>query len=390
MTHFAGTQFYGYKRSQGRPGVRNFLLVLNITGLTAPSARRISRDLTGSQLVSMDHGGAINGRGEAPVTATIEALARHPNVGGVLILSAHRGKANALLDRLADDDRPAVAVTLDEVERDALAFRFAAIREGALLIAQISRQHREPLPWTDLMIALECGMSDPTSGLIANPLLGLVTDRLVAQGGAAIFGETTEWLGCEAHLAKRAASPDIAQRITQAISRRRTLARECGMDLVGNNPNDANIASGLTTIEDKAIGSVAKSGTGPITAFLDYGEQLEGTGLAAMDGPSYTPESLTGLVAAGAQIALFTSGVGNSFVNRLAPTLKITGNAETANRLPVQFDFSCADALAQPDNMVATTDALIDRIVEVASGAMTFGEILGEDDEVIARFGETL
>ncbi|MCR8726010.1 UxaA family hydrolase [Frigidibacter sp. ROC022] len=390
MTESPVPTFLGYRRGQGRPGIRNALLVLNITGLTAPSARRISRDLVGSLLVSMDHGAAINGRGEAPVEATLESLARHPNVGAVLILSAHRGKAQALLERLSDDDRPAVAVTLDDANRDALEFRLAAVRAGAQLMARISTQRREALPWSDLMLALECGMSDPTSGLVANPLLGLVTDRLIAAGGAAVFGETTEWLGCEGHLAERAATPEIAARIRQAVHRRETLARDGGMDLIGNNPNDANIASGLTTIEDKAIGSVAKSGSAPITTFLDYGERLQRPGLAAMDGPSYTPESLTGLVAAGAQIALFTSGVGNSFVNRLAPTLKITANAETAAKLPVQFDFCCAEALTQPDKMAATVDALVARIVEVASGALTFGEILGEDDEVVARFGETL
>lgn len=390
MTHPAVPTFLGYRRACGRPGIRNVLLVLNLTGLTAPSARRIARDLIGSQLITMDHGVAINGRGEAPVNATIENLARHPNAGAVLILSAHRGKADALLQRLSGDNRPIAAVSLDDTNRDALEFRTAAVRTGAGLMAQMSKQQRVLLPWSDLLIALECGMSDPTSGLVANPLLGLVSDRLISDGGAAVFGETTEWLGCEAHLAERAATPKIAEQIARAVVRRETLARQGGLDLVGNNPNDANIASGLTTIEDKAIGSVAKSGSAPITTFLDYGAQMPGPGLAAMDGPSYTPESLTGLVAAGAQISLFTSGVGNSFVSGLAPTIKITANAETAHKLPAQFDFCCANALAEPDQLDATLDALVERIVEVSSGALTFGEILGEDNEVIARFGETL
>lgn len=390
MTTAARSGFYGYRRKDGRPGVRNRLLVLNISGLTAPSARRISRDLAGSSLVTMDHGVAIGGRGEGPVDATIESLALHPNVGAVLILSAHRGKAKSLLDRLSRDTRPMIAATLDDTDRDALRFRCAAVQAGACLIAQISRQRREFFPWSDLMIALECGMSDPTSGLAANPLLGLVTDRLIADGGAAVFGETTEWLGCEQALIDRAATPEIAQRIRHAVLRRQQLAARNGMDLFGNNPNEANIASGLTTIEDKAIGSVAKSGSAPISSFLDYGERLDRAGLAAMDGPSYTPESLTGLVAAGAQIALFTSGSGNSFVSRLAPTIKITANAETFEKLPVQFDFSCAELLERPSEIDNVLGALVEKILDVASGARTFGEILREDDEIIARFGETL
>lgn len=390
MTQSRNSVFHGFRRAQGRPGIRNFLLILNLTGLTTPSARCVARDLSGSQLVSMDHGKAINGRGEAPVRRTIESIARHPNAGAVLILSAHRQVAEDLLQLLDNDDRPIKAVTLDDTQRDALAFRLAAVREGAQLLSLISRQQREALPWSELMIALECGMSDPTSGLVANPLLGMVTDRLIADGGAAVFGETTEWLGCEHFLIERAATADIAERLKESVGRRESLARNCGLDIIGNNPNAANIASGLSTIEDKAIGSVAKSGSSPITTFLDYGERLVGPGLAAMDGPSYTPESLTGLAAAGAQISLFTTGAGNSFVNRLAPTLKITANANTAVNLPEQCDFNCADVLVRPDTMSAATDSLIERIVEIASGALTFGEILGEDDEVIARFGETL
>ncbi|MEO1104115.1 MAG: hypothetical protein AAFW98_10370, partial [Pseudomonadota bacterium] len=253
----------------------------------------------------------------------------------------------------------------------------------------ISTQRREAFPLGALRLALECGLSDPTSGLAANPLLGRVTDRLVAAGGAAVFGETTEWLGSEDGLAARA-TREIAADIYGAVERRERLAAGCGIDLLFNNPGRANIEAGLTTIEDKAIGSVAKSGTAKITQFLAYGDRHESPGLAAMDGPSYTPESLTGLVAAGAQIALFTSGVGNSYVSRIAPTIKVTGNAETAERLPEQFDFVCADLMQRPDLMEAAADALTERILEVASGALTYGEILGEGEEVVARFGETL
>lgn len=382
--------FLGFRRANGRPGIRNYLLILNLTGLTAPSARRIARDLQGSCLISMDHGLAISGRGETPVDNTIRGLARHPNAGAVLILSAHQHKADELMASLSGHDRPIHAVTLDQAKRDALTFRNMAVRAGAKLLSELSRQRRERMPWCDLFLALECGMSDPSSSLFANPIVGHVTDHLISAGGAAIFGETLEWLGSEDALSKRAVTADIGDSIKQAVKRRVTMARESGVDLMGNNPNKANIAAGLTTIEDKAIGSVIKSGSSPVKAFLEYGDRHDVSGLAAMDGPCYTPESLTGLIAAGAQMSLFTSGVGNSFVGRLAPSLKITANRETAERLPEQFDFCCADAVRNPDRIEQVVDNLIVRICEVASGALTFGEILGEGDEVIARFGETL
>ncbi|MEM8662824.1 MAG: UxaA family hydrolase [Pseudomonadota bacterium] len=381
--------FLGFRRERGGPGVRNALLVLNLAGLTEPSARAVAAGLAGSVLVSMPHGLAISGRGEKPVNNTLEALARHPNAGAVLLLGADTRKTETFEAALADVGKPLRVVTMESAGRDALAFRMAAMREGAQLISLISTQRREAFPFSALRLALECGLSDPTSGLAANPLLGRVTDRLVAAGGAAVFGETTEWLGSEDGLAARACRR-IAAEIYNAVERRERLAKVCGIDLLFNNPGRANIEAGLSTIEDKAIGSVAKSGTAPVSAFLAYGDRHEEPGLAAMDGPSYTPESLTGLVAAGAQIALFTSGVGNSYTSALAPTIKVTGNGETAERLPEQFDFVCADLMERPDLIEMSADALVERILEVASGAQTFGEILGEGDEVVARFGETL
>lgn len=384
-----GFTFLGYRRARGRPGVRNHLLVLNLTGLTAPAARHIAAALEGALLVSMPHGTAITGRGEGPAERTLLQLARHPNAGAVLLLSADRARSTRAEAALGDAGKPVESLVLDEVGRDILGFRDAAVRRGARLLAAISRQRREPFAWSELMLALECGLSDPTSGLAANPLVGRVVDRLVAAGGAAVFGETTEWLGCEDQLAERAADARTARSIRNAVARREEAARRSGLDLLGNNPNQANIRAGLTTIEDKAVGSVSKSGTGPIGGFLDYGEAAEGAGLYAMDGASYTPESLTGLVAAGAQLALFTSGLGNSYVSALAPTVKITANRATAERLVEQFDFACPELLDGAP-VHGPAERLVGRILEVASGALTLGEILGEGDEVISRFGEAL
>lgn len=382
--------FLAYRRDVGRPGVRNHLLVLNVTGLTGPSARAVAGSLRGSRLVSMPHGTPMSTAHGRQVDETLLSLARHPNAGAVLILSADDARSARFAEALADAGKPVEAVTLGACGRDALTLRDRATRRGAGLLAGISRQQREPVPWSELMVALECGMSDPSSGLGANPLLGAFVDRLTAAGGAAVFGETMEWLGSEERLAERAVTPEVAAAIRHAVARRERAATEGGIDLLGNNPNKANIDGGLTTIEDKAIGSVAKSGTGPVAAMLAYGDRFEGRGLAAMDQPSYTPESLTGLVAAGAQVCLFTSGLGNSYVSMMAPTVKITANAGAAERLSTHFDFTCADVMARPERREAAVDALTARVLEVASGAMTFGEILKEEDEVPSRFGETL
>ncbi|MCB1813717.1 MAG: UxaA family hydrolase, partial [Candidatus Competibacteraceae bacterium] len=178
--------------------------------------------------------------------------------------------------------------------------------------------------------------------------------------------------------------------IRAAVLAREQLASQDGIDLRGRNPDPTNIAAGLSTIEEKAIGNVAKSGTQPIRSLLQYSEAPAGPGLHAMDAAAYAPESLTGFSAAGTQLILFTTGVGNSFVNSIAPTIKLSANPETCARLGTQLDFKCPDVFRGQESMEAAAMKLLSRVLGVANGALTYGEILGEGEEVISRYGPSL
>lgn len=382
------TTFLGYPRANGPAGTRNYLLVLSIVGLVAPAARRIARSLPGSRLVAAAYGRGQLGEDALAYRRQLVGLGRNPNCGAVLVVGADRKTADAVAAAITETGKPVEVATMDDTHEDALALSDLGVRHGARLMHALSRARREAVSVSQLIVGIECGHSDATSGLVANPLAGAVADRLVDAGGSAIVGETIEWLGAEHVLAKRAA-PEVAQAIVDAVLRREAAAAATGMDLLGNNPGQENIRGGLTTIEEKSLGAIAKAGSRTIQSLLGLAEAPAKPGLHVMDGPGFSPESLTGFAAAGAQLMLFTTGPGNSFCNAIAPTLKLSGHPETARRLPEQIDFDASAVLAGAESLDEAADRLYALLLDVASGSATWGEILDETDEVPVRLGQS-
>lgn len=382
--------FLGYPRPDGRVGVRNHLLVLSTGGLTGPTARRIGSALASSVTVCLPHSSGLLGQDERVHRAAVAGFAAHPNVGAVVLVGDNPPLMRAALDAVAASGKPHAGLTLDDCSHDALTLTDRAIRVGATLAVEISATRREPAPLSALMIGLECGRSDPSSGLVANPLLGIITDRLVDAGGTAIIGETLEWLGAEHLLERRARTPEVAEAIRDAVLRRERLAVSHGIDLTGSNPTPTNIAAGLSSIEEKSLGNIAKSGQRPIEGLVAYGEHPPRPGLWTMDASAYAPKSVTGFVVAGAQIVLFTTGVGNSYCSAVAPTLKLSANPATCAALGQQLDFNASDAFRGRIGLDRAGAGLMERMVEIASGRATWGEVLKEGDEVLSRFAPAL
>ena len=380
----------GYHRANGTVGVRNELLVLSVAGLTGPCARRVAAALPLAKCVTMPFGGGLLGSDRQLHIESLIGFGANPNVGAVLLIGSDIPKVQLIAQRIKATGKPVAAVCLDDCDHDVLTLTHRALRAGAELLLEISRNRRQPAPVSALSVGLECGRSDPSSGLVANPLIGAVTDRLIGQGATAMFGESLEWLGAEHWLAARAVSPDVALAVTEAVARRARLAAAQGEDLLGNNPGPTNIAAGLSTIEEKSLGAVAKSGSAPIQGLLRMAERPGKPGLYAMDGSAYSPESVSGFVAAGAQLVLFSTGVGNSYVSLLAPTLKICANPQAAAVLRNQLDFDASTVFTGLKPLQTAADQLLNLVLEVASGTLTWGEILNEGDEVVARLGEAL
>lgn len=384
------TTFAGFPRPGARAGVRNDVFIVSATGLTGPSARRIHAQVKGAKLVCSPWDTGPLGDDRETLQRALRGIVTHPNAGAVLIISANKNRATALAQDAAKHGRRVEALILDDCGHDALALSDRGVRLAAQLTMACSRDRREEVPAGDLFVGLECGRSDPSSGLFANPLLGAFADRLIDIGGTAVIGETTEWLGAEHLLEARATNPQVAARIGAAVRRREKMAVAAGIDLRGNNPGPTNIAAGLSTIEEKSLGNITKSGSHPILDVLDYAEAPPSSGLYLMDAPAYAPESLTGFTAAGAQLHLFTTGVGNSFVSALSPTLKVSANPHTVARLPEQIDIDATAALRGEQSTDELCDMAWDRVLDVAAGTLTWGEVLAEGEEVISRFGPAL
>lgn len=382
--------FLGYPRPDGRVGVRNHLLVLSTGGLTGPTARRIGATLAGSVTVCLPHSSGLLGEDERVHRAAVAGFATHPNVGAVVMVGDNPPLMHAALEAVAASEKPHAGFTLDDCGHDALTLTDRAVRAGAALAVQMSSARRAEAPLSALTIGLECGRSDPSSGLVANPLLGLVTDRLVDAGSTAIIGEALEWLGAEHLLERRARTPEAAAAIRGAVLRRERLAVSHGIDLTGSNPTPTNVAAGLSSIEEKSLGAIAKSGSRPIEGLVAYGERPSGPGLWTMDASAYAPKSVTGFVVAGAQVVLFTTGVGNSYCSAVAPTLKVSANPVACAALGQQLDFDASPAFRGHTDLDDVGAQLMKRTVEIASGRLTWGEVLKEGDEVLSRFAPAL
>ena len=384
------SEFLGYRRPDGSLGIRNHLLVLAI-GLTIPTGRRIAGAIRGAVLVTLPYNaGSLLGEDRATWRRALLRLPLHPNVGAALVIGDSPPLVADIAAELERSGRPYTALSLDECGHDAVTLTERGIRAAARLGMEISGARRAPVPLSGLCLGLECGRSDPSSGLVSNPLLGRAADRIVDAGGRAIIGETVEWLGAEHLLERRAASKAVAEAIRAAVRRREDTAIAHGLDLTGNNPGPTNIAAGLSSIEEKSLGNIAKSGSRPIQGVLAYGEAAAAPGCWVMDAPAYASESLTGFAVAGAQLMLFTTGVGNSFVSALSPTLKVSANPVTCAKIGEQLDLDASQVFLGRESPEAAADRLWRRTLEVASGAATWGEIMGEGDELVARYGPAM
>jgi altronate dehydratase large subunit len=383
-------RFMGYRRGDGSVGVRNHVLVLSPTGLTSAAAQRIAGLVHGALAVTSGFGRGQVGDDAQLHFDTLAGLARNPNVAAVLVVAAADSITEPYVDVLRDAGKPVDALSLPGVHEDALTLVDRGVRNAARLVREASRARREASTLADLFLAVECGHSDATSGLVCNPLTGRLAERVVAAGGRAVFSETVEWTGTEHLLARRAATPDVAQRIIATVMAREHAVRESGGDIRAQNPGPQNRTGGLTTIEEKALGAIAKGGEQPIQGVLRAAERPSRPGLYLMDTPFFSPESMTAMVAAGAQMVVFTTGAGNSYCSAIAPTLKMSANRETCARLREQIDFAASAVL---EGSVPFDDAAaraLDALLGVASGTLTYGEIVGEGAEVVSRLAPSI
>jgi altronate dehydratase large subunit len=257
--------------------------------------------------------------------------------------------------------------------------------------ADLAREQRVRCDITELILSLKCGGSDYTSGLASNPALGRVTDRLVDLGGSAVLGEIAEIMGAEHLLAARATTDGTAAQLIQIIGRVEGEARALGLDIRGTQPSPGNIRGGLTTIEEKSLGATHKGGErARLEDVIGYSAPIRQKGLTVMDTPGLDVEAVTGMVGGGAQVVVFTTGLGTPTGNPIAPVVKITGNARTARQMADNIDLDVSGIMDDSETLDAAADRLFDEVIAVASGQETAAERLGHREFAIHRRNPTI
>jgi len=370
--------FQGYVRKDGSIGVRNYVAVIPTVGCVNEAARRIASEVNEAAPFLHHQGCCQLSPDIVLISKVLAGIGLNPNVGAVLLVSlgCESLSAKKVKDSISRH-KPVVLVRLQE-----LGGLTKTVEEGiqhARKLARDIRQKRTHVNIRELTIGIKCGASDATSGLASNPAIGCAVDILVDKGATVIFGETTEVLGAEHILMKRAASEQVGKKIFEKVLEMEERVKAFGVDMRGGQPTSGNIEGGISTIEEKSLGAIVKGGSRPIRNVLEYGEKPPGPGLYFMDSPGREMEFLTGVVSGGSQIILFSTGVGAPQGFPVTPVVKITGNRQTSKNLAEHMDIDVSAVIDGSETVEEAGKRIVDTIIEVSSGKSVKAEIVGYD-----------
>jgi altronate hydrolase len=386
--------FSGYPRPDGRVGVRNEIWVLPTVGCVNRTAETLARQaharwaghgIDGVYAFPHPYGCSQLGEDHAATQRILAALARHPNAGGVLIvgLGCENNHIAAFKDVLGEYDPLRIAFLNCQDAADEFA-------KGEALLAQLAHQaatERQPVPVSKLVVGLKCGGSDAFSGITANPLVGVFSDRLTACGGSTVLTEVPEMFGAEHLLMARAADRDIFARTVAMVNDFKAYFTRHGQ-VIYENPSPGNKAGGITTLEEKSLGCTQKAGSAPVVDVLAYGEAVCRSGVSLLNGPGNDIVAVTALAAAGCHLILFTTGRGTP-LGAPVPTVKIATNFALAVKKPGWIDVN-AGLLLDGTPLDDAADALFTTVLAVASGQTTRNEDHDFREIAIWKDGVTL
>jgi altronate dehydratase large subunit len=384
-------KFLGYRRNSGLVGVRNHVLVFPTVICAAGVAEMISREEPGTIYVGHQHGCGHLGDEREHMIRTMVGSCANPNVAGVLLvgLGCEMLTADLLAEKLQDAGQRVETITTQAMQGtgDAIAKGTELARR---LLEEANGAQRVQANASELIVAAKCGASDTLSGLTANPAMGVASDILIKDGGSTIFTETPEMLGAEHVLARRAADEDVRRRIWEITSRTDSKIKAMGLDVREAEPGPGNIEAGLTTLAEKSLGAIRKGGTTPIVEVVEYAEKPSRKGLVIMDGPAHDVSSVTGMVAAGAQVVVFTTGIGTPVGSPIAPVIKVSSNSSLYERWKGNIDLNAGAVLDGEETLQSMGERLVEEIMEVASGKLTRAEILGHREFAIHTIAPTV
>ena len=355
-------KFWGYRRPDGKVGIRNHVLILPASICASDTTRIIASQVEGAITFNNQ-----NGCSQVPpdMKLTMDVLAGYaanPNIYGTVVVSlgCEGCQMDLVVEAIRERTNKPLKTLIIQEEGGTIKTVEKGVRYAQEMVAEAGLLRREEFPISELILGTNCGGSDPSSGLGSNPLVGELSDRFVEMGATSVLCETTEFLGAEHILARRAANKEVHDKIYKIVYDYEESLRRIGQEIRNGNPSPGNIAGGLTTLEEKSLGCI-------------------------MDTPSNDAASVAGLIAGGCQLVVFTTGLGTPTGNAVAPVMKITANKKTYKTMKDNLDFDASHVIYGPETMEEIADQFMRDVIDICNGRLVKAEALGYIETAISR-----
>jgi len=383
----AGRTILGYRRANGQVGCRNHVIILPIDDISNAAAEAVAKVVQGTMALPHPYGRLQFGPDLELHFRTLIGTGANPNVAAAVVIGIEPNWTRRVAEGIAATGKPVAAFSIEG--KGDLKIIEEASRVAAQMVGDATGIQREQIPLTDMVISTKCGESDTTSGLGSNPTIGRFAERFSGAGGTFFFGETSELTGGEHIVADRITDPVQREKFQRLFDEHQRIILEQEANLLGSQPTEGNIAGGLTTIEEKALGNIQKIGQAKIDGVLEMAEAPTRRGLHFMDTSSAAAESVTLFAAGGAALHLFTTGQGNIIGNPIVPVLKLTANPKTVRTMSEHIDLDVSPLITADMTLDQAADATEDIVVSTASGRWCAAEILGHKEFVLTRLHRT-
>ena len=378
------TNFLGYQRENGRVGIRNHVALIALDHAGAPVVDAVCQLIRGTVPISHQYGRLQFGEDLDLTFRILIGTGSNPNVAATVIVGIEPNWTQKVAQEIEKKTKKPVRA-VHVIGKGTIGAIEETARHAAQLVSWASELKKATFGISDLVVSIKCGASDTTSGIASNPVIGVAAGRVVDLGGALIFGETTELAGGEHIIAQRAANNEVKEQFMRVFDDYISFAKSKGVDIIGSQPTQENIAGGLSTIEEKALGNIQKVPDRPVQGVLRPAEEPKGKGLYFMDSSSSAQEQITLCAAAGAVVHLFSTGQGNPVGHPILPVIKITGNPNTAASMVENIDVDVSDIIQGDMTVEMGGEMVFKKMLEHASGKLTAAEILRHDNFTINR-----
>jgi (2R)-sulfolactate sulfo-lyase subunit beta len=377
-------ELLGYRRENGRVGVRNHVVILPVDDISNAACEAVASHIKGTLALPHSYGRLQYGEDLKLHFRTMIGIGSNPNVAAAVVIGIEENWTRKIADGIAETGKPVAALSI-EGHGDLETVRRASWKAKEF-VQWASELGREPVEIKDLTVSIKCGESDTTTGLGSCPTVGVTVDRLVDEGATVFFGETSELTGGEHLIADRMATPKLKERFTETYTNYVSFIEAQAADLLGSQPTQGNIAGGLSTIEEKALGNIEKTGTKDVIGVLEPAEAPQnGPGLYFMDSSSAAAEHVTLMAAGGAVLHMFPTGQGNVIGNPIVPVIKVSANPKTIATMAEHIDVDVSGLLSRELRLPEAGDLLLDYLGRTANGRITSAEALGHREFTMTK-----